>query len=245
MIYKGREKEYKKEYREKNKEKIKEQNKQYQLKNKEKLALYDKQYYLKNKEKIKEKKALYDKQYYLKNKEKMKENVKQYRLQNKEKIKEKHKQYYLENKEKIQQYRLQNKEKIKEKTALYHKQYNKNKWRVDQKFNLNHRMSVTIGISLKGNKNGRHWEMLVGYSLNDLKKHLKSTMPKGYTWQDFMQGKLHIDHIIPVSVWNFTKPEHVDFKRCWALDNLQLLPASENIVKSNKLYKPFQPALKI
>jgi len=233
MIYKGREKEYKKEYREKNKEKIKEQKRQYQLKNKEKIALHDKQRYLENREKIKEN----VKQYQLKNKEKLALHNKQRYLENKGKYKE----YYLENKEKIQQYQLQNKEKRKE----YFKQWMKEKRKTDLKFNLNSKMRNRIYLSLKGNKNGRHWEMLVGYSLNDLKKHLKSTMPKGYTWQDFMQGKLHIDHIIPVSVWNFTKPEHVDFKRCWSLENLQLLPASENLLKSNKLYKPFQPALKI
>jgi len=70
-------------------------------------------------------------------------------------------------------------------------------------------------------------------------------MPKGYCWQDFLEGKLHIDHKIPISAFNFTKSEHIDFKRCWALSNLQLLPARENIIKSNHLSKPFQPALKI
>ena len=102
-----------------------------------------------------------------------------------------------------------------------------------------------IGISIKGNKNGRHWETLIGYKLNDLIKHLKSTMSKGYTWQNYLEGKLHIDHKIPISVFNFSKPEHPDFRRCWALSNLQLLPAKENIVKRDKLTKPFQPALQI
>ncbi|GAI61384.1 unnamed protein product, partial [marine sediment metagenome] len=38
---------------------------------------------------------------------------------------------------------------------------------------------------------------------------------------------------------------HIDFKRCWALENLRLLPAKENMVKHNKLDRPFQPALRI
>ena len=57
------------------------------------------------------------------------------------------------------------------------------------------------------------------------------------------RGEWHIDHIIPKSVFNFTKPEHEDFKRCWALKNLQPLWAEENISKFNKLDKHFQPTL--
>jgi hypothetical protein len=74
-------KEYNKEYREKNKEKIKEQKKE-----------YIKEYHEKNKEKIKEQK----KEYHEKNKEKKKEYY--------EKNKEKKKEYYEKNKEKIKEY---------------------------------------------------------------------------------------------------------------------------------------------
>ena len=127
----------------------------------------------------------------------------------------------------------------------YDNQYRKDRRKRDANFNLNHKMRVVIGRALKGNKSGRKWETLVGYSLNDLLKRLNETMPKGYTWQDFLEGKLHIDHKIPKSVFNFTKPEHIDFKRCWALNNLQLLPARENMVKHDKLSRPFQPAFQI
>ncbi|GAG98711.1 unnamed protein product, partial [marine sediment metagenome] len=91
----------------------------------------------------------------------------------------------------------------------------------------------------------KHWEDLVDYKLNDLKKRLFQTMPNGYCWQDFLDGKLHIDHIVPIVVFNFTQSEHTDFKRCWALNNLQLLPARENMIKHDKLTKPFQPALSL
>ena len=106
-------------------------------------------------------------------------------------------------------------------------------------------MKIAINRALKGNKNGRHWEILVGYTLNNLMKRLKKTVPKGCTWQDFLEGKLVIDHKIPKSIFNFSKSEHIDFKRCWALKNLQLLPAEENWKKSNKLEKAFQLGLKI
>ena len=109
---------------------------------------------------------------------------------------------------------------------------------------LNRRMRKAIWYSLHHNKNSRHWESLVDYSWNSLRKHLKSTMPEGYIWNDYLKGKLHLDHIDPISAFNFAKPEHGDFKRCWALSNLRLLPAKKNIAKKNKLVRPFQPALK-
>jgi hypothetical protein len=213
---KGREKEYKKQYRLENKEKIKEANRQYRLKNKEKAREYFKKWHIDNPEKQKE----YNRQWYIKTREKRLEYGKQYRLNNIEK-----------ERERCRKYRLNNKGKRKE----YKNQWIKNKRRTDLKFNLNSRITIAIYASLKGNKNGRHWENLVGYTLNDLYKRLQKTMPENYTWKDYMEGGLHIDHIIPLSVWSFSKPEDIEFKKCWALENLQLLPAEDNLRKYNKI----------
>lgn len=114
------------------------------------------------------------------------------------------------------------------------------------KLNLNHRISNLVLFSLKnGSKNGRTWQSLVPYNLIQLKNHLKNTMPIGYTWQDFLNGDLHIDHIIPIDTFDFDKPEDLEFKKCWALDNLRLLPKFENISKHNKIIKSYQTNLKI
>lgn len=134
---------------------------------------------------------------------------------------------------------------IKEKERLRKLHYGRDRLRRDDKHNLNGRISNVIRSSLKNNRNGRHWEDLVDYTLDDLIKRLKKTMPKNYAWQDFLEGKLHLDHVIPKNAFNFTKLEHADFKKCWALKNLRLLPARENIKKGSKLSKPFQPALEI
>jgi DNA repair exonuclease SbcCD ATPase subunit len=71
-------KEYKKEGKQNNKEKVKEQ---------------DYRYYKNNKEKFKE--------YYENNKEIIKEREKEYREDNKDKLQNKHKKYYQDNKEKV------------------------------------------------------------------------------------------------------------------------------------------------
>ncbi len=117
----------------------------------------------------------------------------------------------------------------------------KEKLKNNIKYRLNSRMSISIYSYLKrGIKNNKKWRDLVGYNVEQLKKHLKLTMPDNCSWQDFLDGKLEIDHIIPVSLFNFNKPEHIDFKRCWALSNLRLLSKHENHIKSDKLIKSFQ-----
>ena len=125
----------------------------------------------------------------------------------------------------------------------YQNIYIKKRLKIDLKFCLNFNIKSAIWQSLHGTKNRRKWQNLVGYDVLTLKKHLQKTMPKGYTWNDYLAGNLHIDHKIPISVFNFIKPEHIDFKRCWALKNLQLLPAKDNLKKSNKLTRSFQPSL--
>jgi len=108
---------------------------------------------------------------------------------------------------------------------------------------LNHRISVGMQQSLKGNKKGRSWESLVGFSLEELKKHLEKQFKKGMSWELVMTGQIHIDHKIPIAAFNYDSPEDIDFKRCWALKNLQPLFALENKTKKDSLYRPFQPAL--
>lgn len=121
----------------------------------------------------------------------------------------------------------------------------KKRLKTNLKYQLNSRISTSIRISLKGNKNGRHWESLVGYTYIQLKKRLKLTMPKGYTWKNYINGELQIDHIIPISFFEFSKPEDLGFKKCWELSNLRLLSKKENFKKHNKLIKTLQLNLMI
>jgi 5-methylcytosine-specific restriction endonuclease McrA len=235
--------------------------------NKIKEKLYQQEYHKNNPKKLKryiekfykihpKKNAEYQRKFQLLNKGYGKKYQEKFHREHPEKNAEYQRKFYKQNKNKIKIYMEKYRKDNKEILNRYSNQYRKNnkekqnkrarnRRRIDLKYNLDNRIRVAIWQSLKGNKNGRHWEGLVGYSLNDLMKHLIKTIPEGYIWQDYFEGKLHIDHIIPISAFNFTKPEHIDFKRCWALNNLRLFPAKENHIKYNKLNKPFQPSLKI
>jgi len=119
-----------------------------------------------------------------------------------------------------------------------HKQYMNMKRKTDLKYNLNCKISRGIYKALRGNKAGRHWETIVGYTINNLIKYLRKTMPKGYCWQDYLKGKLHIDHIIPIRAFVFNKPEDEEFKQCWSLCNIRLLSIKENLIKHDSINNP-------
>lgn len=108
---------------------------------------------------------------------------------------------------------------------------------------LSQSISRLMNHSLHGRKGYQKWESLVGYDLTQLKHHLEKQFTDGMTWANY--GDWHVDHIIPISVFNFETPDDFDFKRCWSLKNLQPMWARENIIKGNRLSKPFQPSLSI
>jgi len=117
----------------------------------------------------------------------------------------------------------------------YLREYYKERRKNDPIFKLNINLSSAISQSLKGEKKGQHWEGLVGYTLIDLKKHLEAQFKDGMTWGNYGKNGWHIDHRIPISLFNITSAKSKGFMTCWALGNLQPMWANENISKSNKI----------
>lgn len=95
-------------------------------------------------------------------------------------------------------------------------------------------MGSMIYSALKKKKNGYKWEDLVGYTCEDLMSHLESQFKEGMSWDN--KGRWHIDHIIPRSHFHFNSSEDAEFKKCWALSNLQPLWEKDNLAKYTKVY---------
>ena len=103
-------------------------------------------------------------------------------------------------------------------------------------------ISCAVRRMAKGQKNYTKWQEIVGWGFEDFKKRIGKLLKPGMTWEN--HGSVwHIDHIIPISAFNIISIGCIDFRRCWALKNLQPLFVKENISKHNKLAAPFQPAL--
>lgn len=73
---------------------------------------------------------------------------------------------------------------------------------------------------------------LLDYTPDDLIKHLEKQFKEGMSWDSY--GEWHIDHIVPDSWFNYSSTEDEDFKKSWALSNLQPLWAEDNLSKNNK-----------
>ena len=93
-------------------------------------------------------------------------------------------------------------------------------------------MSANIKNSIREMKAGRSWESLVGYTVDDLMRHLERQFDKGMTWEN--RGEWHIDHIVPLSGFSYETAECAEFKAAWAITNLRPLWASENMRKNDR-----------
>lgn len=95
-------------------------------------------------------------------------------------------------------------------------------------------MTTAIYRTIKGQKNGHTWQSLVGYTLLDLKTHLERQFQPNMTWDNYGMKGWVIDHIRPVASFHFDNPSDPDFKKCWALTNLQPMWMRENSIKGVK-----------
>ncbi|MFA5305910.1 MAG: HNH endonuclease [Candidatus Babeliales bacterium] len=154
-------KECEKEYREKNKEKLK----QWFEENSEKVKEQKKQYYKENVEKLKQYKDDWRQQ----NKDRIKEYGKNYYIENLEIIKEKGKQYNVENCEKLRElhknYRLRNIEKCKEKEKIYRERDRQKRRDYANCHSAEYRKNHLINYRIYGqNRRTRKKELLDNYS---------------------------------------------------------------------------------
>lgn len=66
----------------------------------------------------------------------------------------------------------------------------------------------------------------IGYTAAQLRQHLERQFTKGMTWELVASAAIHIDHILPLKLFDLTDPEEV--KAAFALPNLRPLWAEDN-----------------
>lgn len=199
-----------------------------------------------------------NKKYRQQNFKRIKEYKKKWRQENSEHCKEYQKKHYQENIERYKKYRQQNPNHYREYSKKYYeaiknnksfkdkkREYCRKKRQEDIKYRLNSNISVAIWRSLRGNKNGRHWEDLIGCTLKEVITCMEKQWTEGMSWNNYGRNGWVIDHKIPISAFNFSSFEHIDFKRCWSLSNLQPMWASDNLRKHDSLNSSFQPSLRL
>lgn len=171
---------------------------------------YKREWYLKNKERILEKCKLYYKENYesLKerreeNKEHLNEKCKNWREENKEYVKQYKKDYNKENAEHIKKQRKEYKSNYKERRNILLKEKKEN----DKLFNLSCRIRASISKSFKqsGFKKTSKTCIILDCTFEEFKNHIESQFESWMNWNNhgLYNGEFNfgwdLDHIIPIS----------------------------------------------
>jgi len=242
-------------YRLENRDKINAQKMESYYANHEENKEKNNKYSAEHREEIKERKAIFREN----NRERLRQEGRDRYAANPEKYIQKAREYYKSNREDVlkrqREYNKKRRAKISDAKAIYYRNNNESiklkrklhkpkanarkreRWQTDIKYRLMLSIRNRINISVKTNSPiGSDLEGLLGYKIDDLIMHLKTTLPEGVTWEDYVSRKIaiHIDHIKPLCKFTIKNIHDPELKKAWALENLQLLHKIDNLKKSSK-----------
>jgi hypothetical protein len=125
-------------------------------------------------------------------------------------------------------------EENREHVNAYSREYNKNKCAIDPRYRLSRNTRTALWTCLKEKNVAKYRSTfaLLGYTIEELMQHLEKQFTEGMTWDNY--GQWHVDHIRPMSSFNFTSLDDPEFKECWDLCNLQPLWGTENLSKGSR-----------
>lgn len=129
-------------------------------------------------------------------------------------------------------YKSRNQDSVRERARLYMRR----KRVEDPKFRLRGAIAKLAGCFLKRRgqtKAGKSFFNAVGYSIEELVRHIEKQFLPGMSWSNY--GDWHLDHIVPNASFDYTSMQDSEFKACWSLSNLRPLWAIDNLKKSDSL----------
>ena len=157
--------------------------------------------------------------------------TKRYYSKNKTEIKKYYKNWAKDNRKELREYhsewRTKNRAHVNESTRLWYLDRRRN----DGCFRLKCNTRTALWTCLKERNVAKYRSTfnILGYTLEELMKHLEALFTTGMTWDNY--GEWHVDHKIPMAKFNFTSVDDNEFKLCWCLDNLQPLWGPDNLSK--------------
>ena len=120
--------------------------------------------------------------------------------------------------------------------AAAHKRYmSKMEHHISRRLSFQVWYSLRLVLDKSKKKNGKHWQDLVGWSVGQLMPHLESKFTNGMTWENYGgEAGWQIDHITPRTWFKIQAVGDDEFKKCWALENLQPKWLKDNASKGNR-----------
>lgn len=109
------------------------------------------------------------------------------------------------------------------------------KCRERPEYRINAAIKARLHAGITGRvKSGRRTLDLLGYTSEELRAHLEGQFRDGMSWENYGIRGWHIDHIRPLASFCYETPDDPEFKKAWALSNLQPLWAVDNWRKHAK-----------
>lgn len=114
--------------------------------------------------------------------------------------------------------------------AYYYKKY-----RTSAHFQMAVKLRTRIKTALKKSHTVKSipTETLLGCSISEAKVIFESKFTEGMTWEKFLKGEIHIDHIVPCAAFDLSDPKQQ--RICFSIENIQPLWAVDNLRKHAKI----------
>lgn len=201
------------DYIENNKEKYIQSYRSYSLKNKETIAIKSK---IKRTQNIEE---------YNKRQRELRENR---TPEQKKRDAEYKKQYRLKNKDKLYEYQKNRRENNRH----IRREYHKTRYRTDIQYKIQHNLRSRMKNIGKFKVKDSTCLNLLGCSIDYFKEYFYNLFTDGMSWDLFMSGEIHIDHIKPCAKFDLTNED--EQRKCFHYTNLQPLWKIDNLRKHAK-----------
>jgi len=137
-------------------------------------------------------------------------------------------------------YREKNKEAVKRRKKEYYGKYGNEQakaWQRKQmnnpEFRIKKNLRGRIYVALKREVKSDSTMALLGCTIEEFRKYFESLFTKGMNWEKYLEGGIHIDHIIPCKFFDLSDPAQQ--KKCFHYTNLQPLWGLDNLRKGASL----------
>jgi len=170
--------------------------------------------------------------------ESMREHSRQYRIDNAESLAAKRKVKYVLNRDAVLEnaaiaYSKADKRALRRVQSLREKARMKS----DPSFRLIRLLRSRVRQFIKGGSKSESTMGLLGCTADEFRDYFESKFTKGMTWDLVMDGKIHIDHTIPLWAFDVANPVHQKVAIHWS--NCAPLWASDNLHKSRSVPENF------
>jgi hypothetical protein len=107
--------------------------------------------------------------------------------------------------------------------------YVRDRRRTNINANIASKLRIRMNSVLRYNKKSKATEQLLGCSVSEFAVRFQSQFEEGMTWEKFLAGEIHIDHIVPCALFDLSLPD--EQAECFHFSNLQPLWATDNLRK--------------